>query len=203
MFATWDYCLSPGSSAERSSVFFFMEPSFFLIEACAVDSAGSFLPQSLVCRTVHKLPAALTPDMCNPHVSTQTPSSSGRNFLRESLIVSLGSRQQVLQVWWRSSWRWNLNCLVFSNIIMLNDAAKQQSHHQVVRSCKNIAVSPGQPIFLNCALYISHIAAGDEFQGPPWSSEVMRKVQVKHWPETPDRKLCMVTVRVSVLPGHK
>lgn len=78
MFATWDYCLSPGSSAERSSVFFFMEPSFFLIEACAVDSAGSFLPQSLVCRTVHKLPAALTPDMCNPHVSTQTSSSSGR-----------------------------------------------------------------------------------------------------------------------------
>lgn len=68
------------------------------------DSAGSFLPQSLVCSTVHKLPAALTPDMCNPHVSTQTPSSSclleGTSWGRESLIVSLGSRQQVLQVWW-------------------------------------------------------------------------------------------------------
>lgn len=147
------------------------------------DSAGSFLPQSLVCSTVHKLPAALTPDMCNPQVSTQTPSSSclleGTSWGRESLIVSLGSRQQVLQVWWRSSWRWNLNCFVFSNIIILNDAGKQQLHHQVVRSYENIAVSPGQPIFLNCALYISHSAAGDEFQGPLWSSEVMRKVSGK------------------------
>lgn len=87
------------------------------------------LPVSVHC--LHELPAVLAPHVCSPCVSTQTPSSSclldRPSWGSESLIVSLGSRQQVLQVWWRSSWRWNLNCFVFSNIIILNDAGKHYS----------------------------------------------------------------------------
>lgn len=71
------------------------------------------------------LGAVLTPGLSYGSVSTQALKRT--SWGSKSLILSLVSRHWVIQAWWRSSWRWKLNYLVFSDIVILNDSRKHYS----------------------------------------------------------------------------